>query len=241
MEERKETPIGSPASLLVDCRDAGGSASGEDEFNGFFVPDADDIDSGAGKGERERVGVAAAAVGDGAAQEVVDGDGLAFGSLDGDVVLAGGDDVAAVGVGGLDAEGRSEVGNEHGVLCDDDSAWVVGVAVVPRVEAVVVLRIGVDDNRFVRVVEAFAGDTPHLVVVGDDAGIVLAAVVGTPDELDVVAEIVEGVRAAGRVGIRVGVLAGAVIDAGEVIVGGMAQEAVACIGGDAGVVVDGND
>ena len=49
--------------------------------------------------------MAAAAVGDGAAQEVVDGDGLAFGSLDGDVVLAGGDYVAAVGVGGLDAEG----------------------------------------------------------------------------------------------------------------------------------------
>ena len=133
------------------------------------------------------------------------------------------------------------MGNEHGVLCDDDGAWVVGVTVVPRVEAVVVLRIGVDDNRFVGVVEAFAGDTPHLVVVGDDAGIVLAAVVGTPDELDVVAEIVEGVRSAGRVGIGVGVLAGAVVDAGEVVVGGMAQEAVAGIGGDARVVVDGND
>lgn len=48
MEERKETPIGCRASLLEDCRDAGGSASGEDEFDGFFVPDADDIDSGAG-------------------------------------------------------------------------------------------------------------------------------------------------------------------------------------------------
>lgn len=171
----------------MDGHDAGCSASGQDEFDGFFVPDADNIDAGAGKGEGERVGVAAAAAGDGATEEVVDGDRLAFGSLDGDSVLAGGDDVAAVGVGGLDAEERGEVGYEDGVLCDDDGARVVGVAVMPRVEAVIVFRIGVDDDGFVRVVEAFAGDTSHLVVVGDDAGIVFATVVGASDKLDVVA------------------------------------------------------
>ena len=54
-------------------------------------------------------------------------------------------DIATNVFGAIDADGAVEVGNEEGVLSHDDSAWVVGVVVVPMGEGAVSTGKGLDE------------------------------------------------------------------------------------------------
>ena len=66
-----------------------------------------------------------------ATHKVEDVYGLLRSTLYVEAQMLGGDDIACLAVGVGDAEDGSEVGNEKGVLCDNNEAGVFGVVVVP--------------------------------------------------------------------------------------------------------------
>ena len=152
------------------------------------------------------------------------------------------DDIPALLVGWFNSEGRGEIGHEDGVAGDEYVSGVVGVAVVPHLEPIAGLGVGMDADVFVVAVVAFAADGAEVFVVGDDAHVVVAAIEGASVEFDVVAEPLSLACALDAVGVGgVGVVGGAVVDDSLDRRGVGDIEFVAGLGRRAGVVVDCNE
>ena len=179
------------------------------EFHGLVVAHLDHVDAGCGQVEGDVVRVMLRGAVDELSQEVVDLYGLIFGSLDGDAMLLREDEVAALIFGRVDAHGVGEIGDEEGVLGEDDGTRVLGGVVVPAFELVAVDGYGGDGDGLVDVEEAVAEHLAAFFVLGDDAGVDFAVVVGAVGETDVVAVFIPGSVADDGVVVHgVGVLVG---------------------------------
>ncbi len=133
-----------------------------------------------------------------------------------------------------------EVGDEDGVLSEDDSTWVVGVAIVPIFEGMARSGDCLDGDGCVGSVAAFAGNVAEIVIVGDNTGGISIGVGGAACEFDVVAIVIARTGAGDGVFFRTGVVIIGVVDDGHVVrdIVCVGIEFLAKTGGSARVVVE---